>query len=120
MKVLYVITFLVYYSCYSYGYYIVLTSTNCLIVRLFSDAVCHRIYNKRRYISLGEFPGYWDWLRDPGLPPVLVSIAFPPLPSISLCFSIHSSSPAIEFHSCFFFTTDGSAPTWSTLHLLSC
>jgi len=28
----------------------VLTSTNCLIVRLFSDAVCHRIYNKRRYI----------------------------------------------------------------------
>ena len=28
-----------------------LTSTNCLIVRLFSDAVCHRIYNKRRYIQ---------------------------------------------------------------------
>src|SRR6218665_439025 len=27
--------------------------------------------------SLGEFPGYWDWLRYPGLPPVLVSIAFP-------------------------------------------
>src|SRR6218665_3000485 len=25
-------------------------SSNCLIVRLFSDAVCHRIYNKRRYI----------------------------------------------------------------------
>src|SRR6218665_1658413 len=49
MKVLYVITFLVYYSCYSLGYYVVLTSSNCLIVRLFSDAVCHRIYNKRRY-----------------------------------------------------------------------
>ena len=28
--------------------YVVLTSTNCLIVRLFSDTVCHRIYNKRR------------------------------------------------------------------------
>src|SRR6218665_3995051 len=26
--------------------------------------------------SLCEFPGYWDWLRYPGLPPVLVSIAF--------------------------------------------
>ena len=28
--------------------------------------------------SLGEFPGYWDWLRYPGLPSVLVSIAFSP------------------------------------------
>src|SRR6218665_1030017 len=27
--------------------------------------------------SLGEFTGYWDWLRYPGLPSVLVSIAFP-------------------------------------------
>src|SRR6218665_4023851 len=27
--------------------------------------------------SLGEFPGYWDWLWYPGLSPVLVSIAFP-------------------------------------------
>jgi len=27
--------------------------------------------------SLGEFPGYWDWLRFPGLPPESVSIAFP-------------------------------------------
>src|SRR6218665_2693367 len=52
MKVLYVITFLVYYSCYTKGYYVVLTSSNCLIVRLFSDAVCHRIYNKRRYIYI--------------------------------------------------------------------
>src|SRR6218665_1502335 len=32
-----------------------------------------------------------------------------PLPSKSRCFSIHSSSPAIEFHSCLFFTTDVSA-----------
>src|SRR6218665_652863 len=31
------------------------------------------------------------------------------LPSISRCFSIHSSSPAIEFHSRFFVTTDVSA-----------
>src|SRR6218665_258455 len=28
-----------------------------------------------------------------------------PSPSISRCFFIHSSSPAIELHSCFFFTT---------------
>jgi len=27
--------------------------------------------------SLGEFPGYWDWLWYPGLSSVLVSIAFP-------------------------------------------
>src|SRR6218665_364134 len=27
--------------------------------------------------SVGEFPGYWDWLRYPGLSPVLVSIAIP-------------------------------------------
>src|SRR6218665_1768676 len=27
--------------------------------------------------SLGEFPSYWDWLRCPGLSPVLVSIALP-------------------------------------------
>src|SRR6218665_1580418 len=32
-----------------------------------------------------------------------------PSPSTSQCFSIHSSSPAIEFHSCFFLT-DVSAP----------
>src|SRR6218665_1194801 len=51
-----------------------------------------------------QFPGYWNWLRYPGLPPVLMSIAFPPSPSISLCFSIHSS-PAFGFHSGFFFTT---------------
>src|SRR6218665_1323323 len=36
--------------------------------------------------SLGEFPGYWDWLRYPGLPPLLVSIAFPLSNSISRCF----------------------------------
>jgi len=27
--------------------------------------------------SRGEFPGYWDWLWCPGLPSVLVCIAFP-------------------------------------------
>src|SRR6218665_1240977 len=44
---------------------------------------------------------------------------FFPLPSISWCFSIHSSSPPIGFHSCFFFTTDVSAPIQSTHHLLT-
>ena len=33
-----------------------------------------------------------------------------PSPSISRCFSVHSTSLAIEFHSCFFFTTDLSPP----------
>src|SRR6218665_470091 len=66
--------------------------------------------------SLGEFPGYWDWLWCPRLSPVLVSIGFSLRLSISLCFSIHSTSPAIEFHSCFFFTPNVSA---STLHLLT-
>jgi len=42
---------------------------------------------------------------------------FPLSPSISQCFSIHAS-PAIGFHTCFFFTTDVSAPIRSTLHLL--
>ena len=37
--------------------------------------------------SLGEFPGYWDWLWNPGLPPMLVSIAFSTSPFISRCFS---------------------------------
>src|SRR6218665_3240211 len=51
--------------------------------------------------SLGEFLGYWDWLWYPGLTPVLVSIALPFAFHISV-FSIHSSSPAIEFHSSIF------------------
>jgi len=51
--------------------------------------------------SLGEFPGYWDWLWYPGLLPVLVSITFPFAFHISV-FSIHSSSPAIGFHSSIF------------------
>ena len=34
-----------------------------------------------------------------------------PTPSIFRCFSIHSSSPAIEFHSSFFFTIYVSAPS---------
>src|SRR6218665_205601 len=44
--------------------------------------------------SLGEFPGYWDWLWYPGLSPVLVSNAFPFAFHIWV-FSLHSSSPAI-------------------------
>src|SRR6218665_3448674 len=38
-----------------------------------------------------------------------------PSPSISWCFSIYSSSPAIGFHSCFFFAAGISAPIRSTL-----
>src|SRR6218665_2311561 len=65
--------------------------------------------------SLGEFPGYWDWLRYPWL---LRWCPSPfPSPSISRSFSIHSS-PAIGFHSCFYFTIDVLAPIRSTLHLL--
>src|SRR6218665_907426 len=67
--------------------------------------------------SLGEFSCYWDWLRYPGLLPVLVSITFSPFPSISWCFSINFS-PAVGFHSCFFFMIDVSAPNRSTVHLL--
>src|SRR6218665_2891646 len=33
-----------------------------------------------------EFSRYWDWVGYSGLPPVLVSIAFVPSPSISRCF----------------------------------
>src|SRR6218665_4114009 len=47
--------------------------------------------------SLGEFPGYWDWLWYPLLLPELVSITFLFAFHISV-FSIHSSSPAIGFH----------------------
>jgi len=39
-------------------------------------------------------------------------------PSISRCFSIHSS-PTIGFQSCFFFTTHVSAPIRATLHLIT-
>jgi len=69
--------------------------------------------------SLGEFHAvvlaHVSWAT------VLVSNCpspFPFSPSISRCFSIHSS-PAIEFHSCFFFTADVSAPIRSTFHLLT-
>src|SRR6218665_1755792 len=51
--------------------------------------------------SLGEFLGDWDWLWYPGLSPVLVSIALP-FAFHFLVFSIHSSSPAIGFHSSIF------------------
>jgi len=46
---------------------------------------------------------------------MLVSIA---IPFAFRCYSIHSFSPAIGFHSCLFITTDVSAPIRSTLHLL--
>src|SRR6218665_4161618 len=71
--------------------------------------------------SLGEFQGHnLGWLWCPGLPPVLVSIAFPfAISSIFRCLSIHSSSPAIEFHSRFFFTADVSASIRSIVHLLT-
>ena len=52
--------------------------------------------------SLGEFLGYWDWVWYPGLSPVLVPIALPFAFHISV-FSIHSSSPAIGFHSSIFY-----------------
>src|SRR6218665_1249370 len=52
--------------------------------------------------SLGEFLGYRDWLWYPGHSPVLVSIALPFAFHISV-FSIHSSSPAIGFHSSIFY-----------------
>ena len=66
--------------------------------------------------SLGEFLG--NWAGSGGLPPVLVSVDFPFAFHISV-FPIPSSSPAFEFHSCFLFTTDVSAPIWSTIHLLT-
>src|SRR6218665_2256209 len=56
--------------------------------------------------SMGVFPGDLNWT-------VLGSRLFPS-PSISRCFSKHSSSPAIGFHSCSFFIC-----TQSTLHLYS-
>src|SRR6218665_3166250 len=52
--------------------------------------------------SLGEFLGYRDWFWYPGLSPVLVSSALPFAFHISV-FSIHSSSPAIGFHSSIFY-----------------
>src|SRR6218665_3830740 len=67
--------------------------------------------------SLGEFLGYWVGSGILGYSPCWCPLPFPS-PSISQCFSIHSSSPAIGFHSCFFFTTDVSAPIRLTLHLL--
>src|SRR6218665_345296 len=59
--------------------------------------------------SLGEFPGYWDWLWSP---PAFARVSVYRLSlslAISQCFSIHSSSSAIEFHLGFFFMTGVSA-----------
>ena len=51
--------------------------------------------------SLGEFLGYWDWLWNPGLSHVLLSIALP-FAFHNSVFSIHSSSPVSGFHSSIF------------------
>ena len=54
--------------------------------------------------SLGEFLGYWDWLWYPAWAFARVGvhgIALPFAFHISV-FSIHSSSPAIGFHSSIF------------------
>ena len=64
----------------------------------------------------------WLWYSE--LTPVLVFIAFSfsfPSPSISRCFSIHSSSPVLWCPSCLFFTADVHvfAPIRSTLYLLT-
>src|SRR6218665_302416 len=56
-----------------------------------------------------EFLGYWAGSGILGFHPCWCPSAFPS-PSISRCFSIHSFSPVIEFHSCFLFTTNVSAP----------
>jgi len=42
--------------------------------------------------SLGEFPCHWDWLWYPGIPSVLVSIAFIPfrLPYLVFPFTLHT------------------------------
>src|SRR6218665_902966 len=55
--------------------------------------------------SLGEFPGYYDW----ALARIGVHRLFLWLRYIGV-FPLPSSSPAIELHSCFFFTTGVSAP----------
>src|SRR6218665_3535217 len=67
--------------------------------------------------SLGEFLGYWAGSGILGYRPFWCPSPFPS-PSISRCFSIHSS-PAIGFHLCFIFKTDVSAPIGSTPHLLT-
>src|SRR6218665_830545 len=59
--------------------------------------------------SLGEFLGYWAGSGILGYCPCWCPSPFPS-PSISWYFSIHSSSPAVGFHSCFFFMADVSAP----------
>src|SRR6218665_2616071 len=47
-----------------------------------------------RFLTLGEFPSYWDWRWCPGLSPVLVSIAFPfALHTCTWCFPF-----ALIFH----------------------
>src|SRR6218665_2343527 len=68
--------------------------------------------------SLGTFLGHWADSGILGIRPCWCPSPFP-LPSISRCFSIHSSSPAIGFYSCFFFMAYVSAPIRSTLHLLT-
>src|SRR6218665_673943 len=100
-----------------------------------------RILEKRctnvhiRFVSIVSFPGPQPvGVQCPSLPHLVSfqaigtgsgnlgycpcwcpNVAFFPSPSISGCFSIHSLSPAVGFHSCFFFMTDVSALIRSTL-----
>ena len=69
--------------------------------------------------TLGELLGYWAVSGILAIARVGVHRISLRLPYIS--FSIHSSSPAIEFHSCFFFTTDVHVSVFirSTLNLLT-
>src|SRR6218665_1836308 len=85
---------------------------------------CERAYNPEptdRWCpitsSLGEFPGYWDRLWYPGLPSVLVSIAFPFAFHISVffhsLFTCHWISPVSLLYD------RRISPIWSTLHLFT-
>src|SRR6218665_3284656 len=75
--------------------------------------ICHITVGIQHPItsSPAEFPDFLElalvsilWFRPCWCPSPFLS------PSISRCYSIHSSSPAIGFHSCFYFTTNVPAP----------
>src|SRR6218665_515833 len=68
--------------------------------------------------SLCEFSGYWDLLRYPGLPPVLVSIAFSPASSISRYFPFTLPLPLDFISVSSLRLTYVSALVRSTLHIL--
>src|SRR6218665_2519779 len=73
-----------------------------------------------RFLSIGEFPSYWDWLWCPGLSPVLHGVHRPSLHLPYLVFSIPSYLP-LDFN-----RVSSLQPTYchpvgirSTLHLLT-